>query len=79
MAELVQGDGQPDYTGTGGVGVNDTSARGITEDEHGSGGVTIKDLGAGADVIVLPNLPTTNPHVAGQLYSNSGVVTVSAG
>ncbi len=30
-------------------------------------------------VIILSNLPTSDPSVAGQLWSNSGVVTVSAG
>lgn len=29
--------------------------------------------------IVLPNLPTADPGVAGQLWSNLGIVTVSAG
>lgn len=29
--------------------------------------------------IILPNLPTSDPLVAGQLWSNAGVLTVSAG
>lgn len=29
--------------------------------------------------VILQNLPTADPHVAGQLWSNSGVLTVSAG
>lgn len=29
--------------------------------------------------IQAPNIPTTDPHVAGQLYSDSGTVKVSAG
>ena len=29
--------------------------------------------------IILPNLPTSDPAVAGQLWNNSGVLTVSAG
>ena len=29
--------------------------------------------------VILSGLPTTNPAVAGALWSNSGVVTVSAG
>jgi len=30
-------------------------------------------------VIILSDLPTSNPGVAGQIWSNSGVLTVSAG
>ena len=30
-------------------------------------------------VIIFKDLPTSDPTVAGQLYSNSGVLTVSAG
>ena len=30
-------------------------------------------------VVILTDLPTSDPTVAGQLWSNSGVVTVSAG
>jgi len=30
-------------------------------------------------VVIISDLPTSDPSVAGQLYSNSGVVTVSAG
>jgi len=30
-------------------------------------------------VVIIKDLPTSNPSVAGQLWSNSGVVTVSAG
>ena len=30
-------------------------------------------------VISIPNLPTADPLVAGQLWNNSGVLTVSAG
>jgi hypothetical protein len=33
----------------------------------------------GGGAFVLPALPTSDPHVAGQCWSNSGVVTVSAG
>lgn len=29
--------------------------------------------------IILPNLPTSDPAVAGQLWNNAGVLTVSAG
>lgn len=30
-------------------------------------------------VVILSDLPTSDPAVAGQLWSNSGVLTVSAG
>ena len=30
-------------------------------------------------VVIFTDLPTSDPSVAGQLWSNSGVVTVSAG
>lgn len=30
-------------------------------------------------VVIFSNLPTADPAVAGQLWSNSGVLTVSAG
>ena len=30
-------------------------------------------------VVIFTDLPTADPSVAGQLYSNSGVLTVSAG
>lgn len=30
-------------------------------------------------VVILTDLPTSDPTVAGQLWSNAGVVTVSAG
>ena len=29
--------------------------------------------------VILDNLPTSDPHVAGQLWNNDGIVTVSAG
>lgn len=32
-----------------------------------------------AGQVILTGLPTTNPNVAGALYTNSGVLTVSAG
>jgi hypothetical protein len=40
----------------------------------------VKRLTCGpAGVITFPNLPSSNPHVVGQLYSNGGVLTLSAG
>lgn len=40
---------------------------------------TVANLTATGSVIILSGLPTANPAVAGQLWSNSGVLTVSAG
>ena len=34
---------------------------------------------ATSGTVILSNLPTANPNVAGQIWSNSGVLTVSAG
>lgn len=50
-------------------------------EENADGDVTVTgDLTvAGTDVVIIANLPTSDPSVAGQLWSNSGVVTVSAG
>lgn len=39
-----------------------------------SGDIQIKVTAAGG--IIMANLPTSNPSVAGQLYSNSNVVTL---
>ncbi len=40
---------------------------------------TTANLTASGSVIILSGLPTADPLVAGRLWSNSGVVTVSAG
>ena len=48
------------------VGSAASVAAGVTYDEE-------------LETFVLPNIPTADPGVAGALYSNSGVVTVSAG
>jgi len=37
------------------------------------------NLEAQGSVITIANLPTSDPSVAGQLWANTGVVTVSAG
>ena len=39
----------------------------------------VEDLTINGDVVIFANIPTSDPGVAGQLYSDSGVVTVSAG
>ena len=43
------------------------------------GAATSVNTLAVSGTVVLSGLPTTNPAVAGALWSNSGVVTVSAG
>ena len=40
---------------------------------------TVANLTATGSVVVLSGLPAADPHVAGHVWSNSGVVTVSAG
>ena len=42
-------------------------------------GIECTDISATGSVIVFSNLPTSDPSNAGQLWSNSGVLTVSAG
>ena len=48
---------------------------------NGAGSVTTTagDLTVTGDVVMMANLPTSDPSNAGQLWANSGVVTVSAG
>lgn len=36
-------------------------------------------LGTSPSVVIIPGIPTADPHVAGALWSNAGVVNVSAG
>lgn len=44
-----------------------------------AGSLTVANLTASGSVVILSGLPTSDPTVAGQLWSNSGVLTVSAG
>jgi hypothetical protein len=41
--------------------------------------VLVSKLTPNAAGLIISTLPTTNPNVAGALWSNSGVITVSAG
>ena len=78
-------------SGTGGTGANDTggnggdvnvlSGTGGTGGTAGNGGNVNIDAGTGDTDgnIIMGSLPTSNPVVAGALWSNSGVLTVSAG
>lgn len=50
----------------------------VTVDATFAAATVIEDLTASGTVI-LSGLPTSDPSVAGQLWSNSGVLTVSAG
>ena len=56
------------------------SDNGFTGDVTGdvSGAVTATTITA-SGAIIFSGLPTSDPSVAGQLWSNSGVLTVSAG
>lgn len=52
------------------------STNGFTGDVTGD--VTAADVTA-TGTVILSGLPTSDPNVAGQVWSNSGVLTVSAG
>ena len=56
------------------------SDNGFTGDVTGdvTGAVTATTITA-SGAIIFSGLPTSDPSVAGQLWSNSGVLTVSAG
>lgn len=51
----------------------------VSTDGFSGGAVTTTNLTATGSVVILSGLPTSDPTVAGQLWSNSGVLTVSAG
>ena len=59
------------------VSVNATTGA-VTVTATFGAATSITDLTASGTVI-LSGLPTADPHVVGQLWSNSGVLTVSAG
>ena len=52
-------------------------------DENSTTGAITENISITHDgtnsVVIIKDLPTADPSVAGQLYSNSGVLTVSAG
>lgn len=74
---------------TTGFTVISTSGDGVQIEETNSGGIFIGTNGglqidslpafAGGDQITLANLPVADPHTAGQLWNNAGVLHVSAG
>lgn len=48
-------------------------------DDSADADLTCADFNSSGGVVILSNLPTADPTVAGQLWNNSGVLTVSAG
>ena len=59
------------------ITVNSTTGAVTTTATFGAA-TTVNDLTV-ADVVIFSGLPTSDPTVAGQLWSNAGVLTVSAG
>lgn len=52
----------------------------LTEDNTLTGALTTTgEVTINGTTVIITDLPTSNPSVAGQLWSNSGVLTISAG
>lgn len=51
----------------------------VTTDATYGASATIANLTATGTVISLANLPTSDPNVAGVVWANSGILTLSAG
>ena len=66
-----------DGTVTSGLTIKGTEKDGIIDVDIASGGQSTTTIAS--DNIIVGSLPTSDPSVAGKLWSNSGVVTVSAG
>ena len=60
------------------ITINASTGTVTTGSTYGTNATTV-NLTATGTRIILSGLPTSNPNVAGALWSNSGVVTVSAG
>lgn len=66
---------------------NSVSSDGVQNMKVEDGLVTLSDPAAPDEVsinlaallITVPNIPTSDPSIAGAIWSNSGVLTVSAG
>jgi hypothetical protein len=59
-----------------------TTFSGPVVSQNGFSGTTLTTTGTvtiNGTTIIISSLPTSDPSVAGQLWSNSGVLTVSAG
>lgn len=52
---------------------------GFADDGITSLGVYVRVARADGSIFLLGNIPTSDPHVAGQIWSNSGALTISAG
>lgn len=59
-----------------------TTFSGPVVSDNGFSGTTLTTTGTvtiNGTTVIISDLPTSDPSVAGQLWSNSGVLTVSAG
>lgn len=72
--------------GSGGFTIQDVGGGGVLVQSENSGGIRLLAQGTtgtvdieGQDGITVGTLPTSDPHVVGQLWNSSGVVMVSAG
>ena len=66
-----------DGTVTSGLTIKGTEKNGVIDVDIASGAQSTTTIASGN--IMMSSLPTSDPSVAGKLWSNSGVVTVSAG
>lgn len=60
------------------ITINGSTGAVTTNATYGAS-ATVANLTATGSVVILSGLPTANPNVAGQIWSNAGVLTVSAG
>ncbi len=56
-----------------------TTFSGPVVSTNGFTGAVVATTVTSTGAVIMSNLPTSDPSVAGQLWSNSGVLTVSAG
>lgn len=60
------------------ISVNATTGTVTTNATYGTS-ATVANLTASGSVVILSGLPTSDPNVAGQIWANSSILTVSAG
>ena len=60
------------------ITINGSTGTVTTNATYGAS-ATVANLTASGSVIKLTGLPTSDPNVAGAIWSNTGVLTVSAG